>query len=239
MKTLAESVDVAILAGGLGTRLRSVVSDRPKVLAPVCGRPFLHYWLDRLTSLGLDRIVLCTGYQADKVRQTVGDRFGKATLIHSLENQPLGTAGALRQACAHFKRDIVLVVNGDSFCDVDLRAFWNSQLEVDAPLSMTVTWVDDASRYGRVELSCLKEVVGFREKQPGSGAGWINAGVYLIRKETLHSIPEGCAASLERDLLPKLLTGRIHGFPTKTRFIDIGTPESFAEAQTFFAGWKH
>src|SRR5262245_9203051 len=114
---------VAILAGGLGTRLRTVVPDRPKVLAEAAGRPFLAWWLDALEAQGFRDIVLCTGFRAEQISQTFGSTHGRLHLRYSVEAQPLGTGGALRQALPLFASDPILVLNGDSFCEVNLRRF--------------------------------------------------------------------------------------------------------------------
>src|SRR5206468_3820156 len=121
---LADS-SALILCGGLGVRLRSVVHDRPKVLAQVAGRPYLAYVLDKLAAAGLGHVVLCSGYRADQVRAAFGTRYRGLRLTYSEETKPLGTAGALRLALPVTHSSMLLVVNGDSFCNVDLRAFWN------------------------------------------------------------------------------------------------------------------
>src|SRR5262249_48858923 len=116
-------ITVAILAGGLGTRLRSVVSDRPKVLAPVAGRPFLAWWLDTLDPQGFGDVILCTGYRAEQVEATFGESFRNLSLRYSVEDMPLGTGGAVHKALPFVRSHELLVLNGDSFCHQDLRPF--------------------------------------------------------------------------------------------------------------------
>jgi NDP-sugar pyrophosphorylase family protein len=228
------TVTVAILAGGLGTRLRPVVSDRPKVLADVGGRPFLSWWLDLLDRQGFGQVVLCAGYKAEQLRQTLGSRRGNLQFHYSVEPQPLGTGGALRHALPFLLSNPVLVLNGDSFCDVDLRAFLAAHLASGARASLVTAPMEDTGRFGRVTTRPDGTVRDFREKSSG-GPGRINAGIYLFARELLASVPEAQTLSLERDLLPVWAAHGIRVFPAAGPLLDIGTPESLAEAEAFFA----
>lgn len=229
---------VTILAGGLGTRLRSVVNDRPKVLAEVGGKPFLAYWLESLALQGFREVVLCVGYLGNHVERCLGNQFGPIRVRYSYETEPLGTGGALRLALPHLETRDVLVLNGDSFCEVDLAAFWNAHCSRSACGSMVLRYEEDTRRFGRVTLMPDSRLENFLEKSDVRRPGWINAGVYLLPKAWIESIPSGIPVSLERDLLPQWLPGGIYGFPSAGRFIDIGTPESFARAGDFFAESK-
>ena len=232
-------LSTAILAGGLGTRLRSVLPERPKVLAPVRGRPFLTYLLDQLAAEEVRQVVFCIGYMAAAVEETLGDRYQTIRLAYSREVEPLGTGGALRQALPFFPSDPVLVMNGDSFVDVDLAGYVHWFLRKDLEVSLVLARVSDTGRFGRVMIDEEEKIQGFEEKGAHQGPGWINAGVYLLRKEIIHSIPAGKSFSLERELFPGLLGGRLHGYRSEGRFIDIGTPQSYAAAEAFFAGEKN
>lgn len=226
---------VAILAGGLGTRLRTVVNDRPKVLADVGGRPFLSYWLETLAVQGFQEVVICAGYLADQVERCLGATFGPLQLHYSVETQPLGTGGALRLATPQFNTPQVMVLNGDSFCEVDLAGFWKAHLERRSPASLVLRYEEDTRRFGRVTMTSDGRLENFLEKSDVIRPGWINAGIYLLPTEWISRIPVNQAVSLERDLLPRWLPEGISGFPSAGRFIDIGTPESFARAGEFFA----
>lgn len=226
---------VAILAGGLGTRLRGVVNDRPKVLADVGGRPFLSYWLETLAVQGFQEVVVCAGYLADQVERCLGSTFGPLQLRYSVETQPLGTGGALRLAAPHFNTPQVMVLNGDSFCEVDLAGFWKAHLERRSPASLVLRYEEDTRRFGRVTMTPDGRLENFLEKSDVVRPGWINAGIYLLPTEWISQIPVNQTVSLERDLLPRWLPEGISGFPSAGRFIDIGTPESFARAGEFFA----
>jgi NDP-sugar pyrophosphorylase family protein len=227
----------AILAGGLGTRLRPAVADRPKALAPVAGRPFITYLLDQLEADFVRRVVLLTGYRGDQVRQELGERYGRLTLAYSPEPSPLGTGGALRAALPMIDSPTVLALNGDSYCGVDLAAFAASHRRRGAGASLVLTRVDDAGRYGRVETGRGGRVTAFAEKRAGGGPGWVNAGVYRIERRLLEAAPAGRPASLERDWLPAwVAAGEVCGCGSAAPFLDIGTPETYAAAAAFFLG---
>jgi D-glycero-alpha-D-manno-heptose 1-phosphate guanylyltransferase len=234
----------AILAGGLGTRLRSVVSDRPKVLATVLGKPFLAYLLDQLASAGVDRVVLLTGYRGEQIQQEFGDHYGRIALDYSMETSPLGTAGALRLALPQLfpagpaesgGQHSALVLNGDSYCSADLRLFRAFHEHARADASLVLAQVPDTSRFGKVETSTQNRLARFLEKQEAGGAGSINAGIYLINRELIEEIPAGRPVSIEREMFPQWLQSHtLVGFGCTGSFLDIGTPESYREAETFF-----
>ena len=228
-------VTAAILAGGLGTRLRPTVADRPKVLAEISGRPFLTFLFDQLLHAGIRRVVLCTGYLGEQVRAAFGDSYGSLRLFYSQETLPLGTAGALRLALPLLGSESVLVMNGDSYCHMDLPAFWAWHCGRRAAASLALTQLRDTGRYGRVEIDAQGEVLNFDEKGNGTEPGWVNAGVYLIERSSLLTIPAKGVVSLERDVFPTWIGYGLYGYRTKGRFLDIGTPEDYAEAQGFFA----
>ena len=231
---LMVAVTAAILAGGLGTRLRSVVRDRPKVLAEIRGQPFLRYLLDQLAAAGVQDIVICTGYLGEQVRATFGDSLGNMRLVYSQESSPLGTAGTLRLALPLFKSGSVLVMNGDSFCDVDLCFFWDWHLQHEAHASMVLVEAADVGQFGSVEVNHAGKVIGFQEKNVTNRAGWINAGVYLIESCLIDTIPKVGAVSLERTMFPAWVGRGLYGYQSEGKFLDIGTPENYAAAEQFF-----
>lgn len=212
----------AILVGGQGTRLRTVLPGQQKVVAPVAGQPFLCRLLDQLVAAGIQRVVLCTGYQSEQVER-LGATYRGMALRYSVEPEPLGTAGALRFAQLDAP---VLAMNGDSFCEVDLRALTE-------PNTIVVREIPDTSASGRVEFDANNIVTCFTEKGQ-AGPGWISAGIYLLNREFLESIPTGRAVSIERETFPAWVDRGLRVFPTTGRFLDIGTPESYAAAQRFF-----
>jgi NDP-sugar pyrophosphorylase family protein len=224
-------VTAAILAGGLGTRLRAVVPDRPKVLALVHGRPYISYLLDRLAEAGIRRTVLLTGYRAEDIERALGERHGDMRLVHSKEPTALGTGGALRHGLAGFSSSLILLLNGDSWCNVDLAGFFAFHRRAGADLSMVAAQTDDPARYGMLQIGDTGRVEHFDEKQAGT-EGWINAGIYLLRRGLIESIAADMPFSLERDLLPQWLTYKqVFAYRHHGRFLDIGTPEAYAAAE--------
>lgn len=232
------SITAAILVGGLGTRLRSVVLDRPKVLAEVQGKYFLTFILDYVIKVGIECAVLCIGYRGEQIQTAFGNSYGHLRLVYSPEISPLGTAGALRRAVPFFESDTVLVINGDSMCYADLMSFgkWHEERKADA--SLLLTWVNDVQRFGQVVTDNEGRILRFEEKNNNSGPGWISAGMYIINKQLIEKIPAGIPISLEKAVFPAWIGKNFYGFQSAGPFIDIGTPESYAEAGHFFSMGK-
>ncbi len=227
--------DTIILAGGIGSRLRGVVSDRPKCLATINGRPFLSHLLDQLAKAGVSDVILSTGYMAEQVETTFGNKYGPMSVRYSREDSPLGTGGGVKRALDLCHHNHVLVINGDSYFDFD----WQDLLAWLDParmqLAMVLAWIEDSRRYGQVVVGDDGQVLRFQEKNESAGAGWINAGLYFIDKQALATFPSPESFSLERDFFPAQIG---HGFFARGyhgKFIDIGTPESYAAAGEFFA----
>ena len=226
---------VAVLAGGLGTRLRSVLADCPKILAPVNGKPFLAYLLEHLAGQGLRDVVLCVGYRSEQVEAVFGRSYAGLRVAYSCEQAPLGTAGAVRLALPMLTSDPVLVMNGDSFCRPDLPSFFRWHEARKAAATLLLTRVPDTRRYGRVQVDDDGLIRAFEEKGEHDGPGWINAGVYLLSRQLLAEIPEQTAVSLERETFPGWLGRGLYGCPSETPFLDIGTPASYAAAEEFLS----
>ena len=233
------SVTAALLAGGLGTRLRSVVADQPKVLAKVRGRAFLSYLLEQVATAGIKKVVLCTGYLGSHVQQAFGDSYGHLELLYSQEATPLGTGGALRLALPLFQSEYVLVMNGDSFCTVELEAFWNWHRSREARASMVLVKAADARRYGRVYTRPDGQIQRFEEKSSEEGASWINAGIYLMRPELVEIIHPSTHISLEQEVIPAWISQGLYGYKSDARLLDIGTPESYLLADRFLPAQGH
>jgi len=229
-----ETFTPIILAGGRGTRLQKAWPDRPKVLAPVGGRPFICYLLDQLDALGFQDAILCTGYKANCVQATLGKQYNNLALRYSREEKPLGTGGALLAALPHVATKHVLVLNGDSYTDANLEAYlqWYRQGAYRAALYLV--WVAAAARYGSVAVEADSRISAFREKDLRDRSGWINAGLYVFDHALLATFAHQGNVSLEKDLLPSLISAGLYGYPGRNRFIDIGTPESYAAAAGFF-----
>jgi D-glycero-alpha-D-manno-heptose 1-phosphate guanylyltransferase len=229
------SITAAILAGGLGTRLRSVVADKPKVLAEILSRPFLTYLLDQLIHWGVKKVVLCTGYMGDSVQSVIGTSYGALKVAYSQEPEPLGTGGALRLALPLLRSNSVLVLNGDSYCEANLQAMWDWHFSRRSEATLFLVNMADTRRYGRVQIDAQGHIVRFEEKDESSRPGLINAGIYLIKRHLLETMPDLGSISLERDMFPLWIGHGFHGYQGTGPFIDIGTPEAYAMAERFFA----
>lgn len=232
-------MDVAavILAGGMGTRLHDTVPGLPKVLAPVGGRPFLAYIFKQLQQAGIYSAILCTGFEGKAVSDTFGRDYEGMTLYYSHEGTPAGTAGALLLAMRLVKAPWWLILNGDSYCHTNLTDFCKSALEQNQP-TLLLTHVEDTGRYGRVIQDNSGRIVRFEEKQAEGSPGWINAGVYLLPVEYIKTIPAGREVSLEKEMFPAWVERGLFGLRSYAAFIDIGTPDSYADAKRFFQGQK-
>lgn len=223
-----------ILAGGFGTRLRDVLRDRPKVLAEVRGRPFVCYLLDQLVDAGVVRIVLCTGHMAGVVEDCLGCEYRGATLSYSQEETPLGTGGAIRLALPKIQSDAAFVLNGDSYCDLDfstLAAFHDSRRAMG---TIAVSRVPDTGRFGSVNIAEDGAVLGFLEKVQSEGPGWVNAGVYLLKREMIQSIPEARNVSIEKEVFPAWTGRGLYACQCDGTVWDIGVPDSLARANSEF-----
>jgi len=234
-QTEFDDLIAAVLVGGKGTRLRSVVSKQPKVLATVKGQPFLTFLLENLNISGINCVVLCTGYLGKQIQDQLGNSCGHLQLVYSQEPSPLGTAGALRMALALLKSDPVLVMNGDSFCQTDLKKFWTWHCSQKAEATILLTEVPDTKRYGGVKIDTHGRIIEFEEKNSQGQSGWINAGIYLLSQRLLLTIPDDRPVSLEREVFPHWIGRGLLGYQNYGSFLDIGTPESYAEAERFFA----
>jgi len=230
-----KNLTALILSGGLGTRLKSIFPDRPKILAPVAGRPFLSYLLDQLISTGFRHVILCTGYKGENIREVFGNKYNGLDIQYSQEPEPLGTGGALRFGLPLVDTDSIFVTNGDSYVNCNLKDFYTWYFENNFQAAILLTHLSDTRRYGRVEVNKLGRIVKFDEKGASRGPGWVNAGVYILNRGLVESITLGKPCSLEREFFPNLIGKGLYGFRSESAFIDIGTPESYASAEDFFS----
>lgn len=230
-------IDAVILCGGFGTRLASKVSGKPKVLAKVKNHPFLEYLLNQLNNANITKVILCTGFLGSQIKNAFGDNYKNIHILYSEEKIPLGTGGSLRNSLPLIKSEDVLVMNGDSFCDLDLKKFCLFHKNKKSNVSMSLTSVSDSSSFGKVILGNNNDIIEFQEKIKGSSKGIINAGIYLIKKSLISKIPKNKKMSLEKDIFPKWIGKGFYGYKGGN-FIDIGTPENYAKAEQFFTGHR-
>ncbi len=235
MPSLPEAI---LLCGGAGLRLRSVIGDAPKGMASVDGRPFLELLLRQLRRYGFKRAILAVGYQQDRIESHFGKCALGLDLVYSREFFPLGTGGALRNAVGFIESDSVLVMNGDSYTDVDLGAFVDACHKAKADGSVVLVPADGRRDCGFALINADGRLTGFEEKETPLQAAYVNAGIYRLSRELLDEIPPNIAISIERELIPnwlhqhRLITGLVYSGAC----LDIGTPDRYRDAQTLLAG---
>jgi len=227
-------MEAIILAGGFGTRLRQVVPDLPKPMAPINGRPFLEILLGSLARNGFKRVVMSLGFMAEKISGHFGKQFSGMELVYTVEEVPLGTGGAVRFAMAKCHHNHVYIFNGDTFLDLEVDAVEHQWQNTRTPI-IVGREVDDAARYGCL-LTEDGRVTGFSEKGV-TGPGLINAGCYVLNRGQLDSFPINTAFSLERDYLAQAVQdSSFDYFITSGHFIDIGVPDDYIRAQIELSG---
>jgi mannose-1-phosphate guanylyltransferase len=229
-----------VLAGGMGTRLRRLVPDLPKVLVEVEGRPFLAHLLDELRAAGFRDLVLAVGHRAADIRRRIGDGASFGLRVRYVEElELLGTAGAVANAAGAIRTDPFVVLNGDTLVRLDWRGLLDFHADRAAALTVALARVDRRGRYGAVEADSRGRVIAFREKT-GRGPGWVNAGVYVIRRAVVDQVPAGEVRSLERELLPAWIGRGLWAYrDSRTCFIDIGTPAALRAARQSRLGLVH
>lgn len=232
---MPDTPDAVVLCGGAGLRLRSVTGDVPKSMATVADRPFLEVLLRQLRRHCFTRVILAVGYRREVIRSHFGERAFGLSLTYSAESSPLGTGGALRKAADLVDSESILIMNGDSYTDADLRKFVADYHESKADASVVVVPVDERVDCGTVLVAGTSRVVGFAEKQNPFHAPYVNAGIYLLSRRILEDMGPGLQISLEEELFPQWLdAGRhVRAFVCPQRCVDIGTPDRYVSAQNF------
>ena len=233
-----------LLCGGMGTRLRSVVSDRPKPMADICGKPFLQYLLEMLRDKGITEVIFALGYMGEMIEEYFqdGSAFG-LKISYSYEEEPLGTGGAIRNALPKILEEEVLVLNADTYFPMDYQGLLRFHQENDGDFSLATRAVPDISRYGAVRRDAAGRILAWNEKLEDGGqplAGEINGGIYVMKKSLIAEIPEG-KQSLEQDCIPKWISEgkRIFGLPFDGYFMDIGIPKDYQQFITDVEQGKH
>lgn len=224
--------EAIILAGGFGTRLRPIISDVPKPMAPIVDRPFLEILIERFSQKGIQHFVISTGYKSSIIETYFKDKYDDIKISFSYEKNPLGTGGGVKLAMRKIIGDAALVMNGDTFFDVDL-----AKLNEFIPIKYPVIFgrkVQDVSSYGHFILEG-ERVLHYKEKK-GSGSGFINGGVYFLPKDMFDKFENGQKFSLERDVFVQLNQNNPgHVIVSDGFFIDIGLPETYRIAQHLLA----
>jgi|Deesub1362A_J573_1020465.scaffolds.fasta_scaffold00073_80 NDP-sugar pyrophosphorylase family protein len=226
-----ENIDVVILCGGLGKRLRSMVTDRPKPMAEIHDHPFLDILMQYISGFGFRRFILCTGYMGNKIKNHYKNkkRNNDVQLIVSEEKEPLGTGGAIKNAEPFISSNIFLAMNGDSICKMDMLDFLDFHKTKQATASIALAAPETEKDYGVVTIDSNNRITSFSEKTRDTG--FINAGVYLFNKDILKLIPDNKYHSLEYNLFPNILDAGIYGYVTGGEVLDIGTPGRYERAK--------
>ena len=229
-------MEVIILAGGIGSRLQSVVSDVPKCMADVAEKPFLFYLFEYLKSFCPQRVILSLGYKHEIVEEWVSGLDLPFEIVNKVEQSPLGTGGAIKYALSEISEETAIVINGDTFFDVDLTALQSFHLSRQGEATLALKVLKNFDRYGSVLTDKLGIITNFEEKKYCE-AGQINGGVYVLSKNILDNFPE--KFSMENDYFSeKVLENKLTGYVSDGYFIDIGIPEDYEKAQQVFATWN-
>lgn len=231
--------EAIVLAGGLGTRLRSVVKDVPKPMADVNGRPFLEYLLRYLQKNGIEKIILSVGYKWKVIKAYFGDSFEGIEIVYSVENEPLGTGGAVKKSLSFVNSNDVFIVNGDTFFNIDLKEFFAFHKKKRSVLSIALKPMRQFDRYGNVKIDDNNRIVSFEEKGYYE-SGLINGGIYLLNKDFFMDLAWKDKFSFEKDFLEKCYKFyEFYGLPFDSYFIDIGIPEDYERAKRDFEELKY
>ena len=231
-KRKGPAVQAVILAGGLGTRLRAMLGNGNKPMAAVAGKPFLEYLVLQLKRHGINQATLCVGYRGEIVQRYFGSGAHCCVDIsYSFEEDLRGTAGALKVAQPAVQSDTFIILNGDSFFDIDLNALIAYHHQKKALATIALAKVLDTRPFGAVETASDGAIVGFLEKGQQRGIGLVNAGIYVFQHDILDRIPDGCPVSLETDVFPQLIGQRFYGMHCTGYFVDIGVPEAYLDLQ--------
>lgn len=231
--------EAIILAGGFGTRLKSTIGEIPKPMADINGKPFLEHLLEYLEMYMFTNVILAVGYRYQMIQSYFGDKFKNININYSIEEEPLGTGGAVKQAMKLAKTPLVFIFNGDTMFRVDIRKMTDFHRARESKLSIALREIRDSSRYGTVDLEWDRSIIRFKEKGDFEGfdtKGFINGGIYLINKPYFDTLKLPDKFSFETDFLEKIVqTSKVYGMVCRQYFIDIGIPEDYERAKDEFA----
>jgi D-glycero-alpha-D-manno-heptose 1-phosphate guanylyltransferase len=230
-------MDIIILAGGLGTRLREVVPDIPKPLAPVSGHPFLDAVLDHLDSFpSVERVIMAIGYRGDAIKEKYQNVKYRFPITFSVEESLLGTGGAVKHALAGTSGVEIVVMNGDTYTGVSIDTFLKFHREKNGVATIAVSEKKESARYGAVVFDDTYKILSFKEKNNPSN--FVSAGAYVFQKSLFDAVPDGTVCSLEQDLFPRWLEKGMYAYIHREGFHDIGTPEAYAETEEYLKARK-
>lgn len=217
--------EAIILAGGKGTRLKSVLPDLPKPMAPINGKPFLVYQLKYLQNNGIDSIVLSVGYKWQVIRKYFGDQYKNIHLKYSIEKEPLGTGGAIKQALTMINGEEVIILNGDTYFPVNISHLFKYHTKKSSEITVALKFLQETNRFGNILMNSNNRIIKFFEKV-NFGDVLINGGIYIVSKKIFKKIDK-IKFSFEKDILSKTCRFLIFGKDFSTVFIDIGIPKDY------------
>jgi D-glycero-alpha-D-manno-heptose 1-phosphate guanylyltransferase len=227
--------EAIVLAGGKGERLKDVIGELPKPMAPVNGRPFLEYHLDYLDNWGMKRVVLSVGFMKEKIKEHFGNSYKSMELAYSEEDEPLGTGGAIKRAFEHVDGHAAFIFNGDTYFDVNLQRVNDFRYIKETDVVIVLRFEDNVNRYGEVEFDGNNRIIRFAEKTENEGEGYINGGIYLITKAYFNSFDLPEKFSIEKDFFQKYCSEEhFYGIRCFSYFRDIGVPDDYQKAQDEF-----
>lgn len=222
--------EAIVLAGGLGTRLQSVVKDIPKPMADINGEPFLKYLFDYLINNGIESVVLSVGFRYEVIKDYFGNKYKNLELHYAVEDEPLGTGGGIMNALNFTHENLVYLINGDTFFNVNLKDLFLFHNQTKANFTLALKPMTNFDRYGTVEMD-KDRIIKFNEKHY-KDKGLINGGIYILNKYLLETLPFAQKFSFEKDFLEKYLNHFfINGSIIDNYFIDIGIPDDYQRAQ--------
>jgi NDP-sugar pyrophosphorylase family protein len=233
-----KKIDTLILCGGLGRRLGTITKDLPKPMAMIGDKPFLKVLVERLSSFGLSRFILCVGYKKETIEDFFRLSKDDTEIVFSEEDEAnlLGTGGAVKNAESFIRSETFLVMNGDSCVSMDFEKFLDFHRNKGAIATIALTKSDNREDAGSVRLGEEDEVLSFREKDAVGKESYMNAGVYAFDKKIFSCMPSAMSFSVEYDLFPYLIDRGIYGYTINTEVVDIGTPERLEKARLFLTG---
>lgn len=233
--------EAVILAGGFGTRLQSIINDVPKPMAPINDIPFLNYILKYLKFYNIEHVVFSVGYLSNKIKEYYKNEFHGISISYAEETTPLGTGGGIRLSLQQCDTQNCLVLNGDSFFDVNLISFYNQFVKTQSDCILALRKIENAARYGTIKLNDSKQIIEFKEKDGNEISGLINGGVYILNRNIfLENTPADISFSIEKDFFETKLTDiNVTGVEYPNYFIDIGIPADYEKAQHEFKKFKY
>ena len=235
MKKVNKDIDIFILCGGFGKRLKSLTTTVPKPMLKVGGAPFLNAIIRYFASFGFRRFILGVGYKAGAIKKYYRSNPVKGLkILFSSERAPLNTGGALKNAKKLIKSNPFIVLNGDSYCEFNPIGLLDFHKKKKTLISILLRIVYDGKDYGEIKIDKSYRIKSFNEKNHRAGKCLINAGVYVFNKKIFGMMPQAARFSLERDLFPKMLNRGIFGYKKCGFFVDIGTPKRYKQADKYF-----